>query len=370
MAFVEVRALSKRYGSITAADGVSFDIHEGEVFSLLGPNGAGKSTCIGMLSALIEPTGGDARIGGLSVRGRSVALRRQFGVIPQEIALYEELSATDNLLFWGRLYGLRGADLRRRIKTIPVGPRFAWTAGLLAAFMAMLVVIFYTEHARREGRFLAAMLAASAIGVAIMAVGDTPIYGAVLFFILCTIAGMRLPVWAAIVWTVGAAAALLVCLLVTGERDWLPILLSVGVGLFAFVAISLAFRRSLSARAESQQLLAELMSAQGRLRDMAVMEERQRLAREMHDAVGHRLTAAAARIELALRIEGNSYVLTCRDNGRGLVSEQAAPGGTGFGLGNLRTRAAAFGGRVDLESAPDGGALLRLALPAAGGDTR
>jgi len=118
MAFVEVRELSKRYGSITAVDGVSFDIREGEVFSLLGPNGAGKSTSIGMLSALIEPTGGDARIGGLSVRGRSAALRRQFGVVPQEIALYEELSAKDNLLFWGRLYGLRGADLRRRIKAI------------------------------------------------------------------------------------------------------------------------------------------------------------------------------------------------------------------------------------------------------------
>ena len=71
------------------------------------------------------------------------------------------------------------------------------------------------------------------------------------------------------------------------------VLLSFGAGFFAFIAFSVAFRRSLQARAESQQLLAELMSAQGRLRDMAVMEERQRLAREMHDAVGHRLTAAA-----------------------------------------------------------------------------
>ncbi len=118
MAFVEVRELSKRYGSITAVDRASFDIREGEVFSLLGPNGAGKSTSIGMLSALIEPTGGDARIGGLSVRGGGAALRRQFGVVPQEIALYEELSAKDNLLFLGRLYGLRGADLRRRITAI------------------------------------------------------------------------------------------------------------------------------------------------------------------------------------------------------------------------------------------------------------
>jgi ABC-2 type transport system ATP-binding protein len=118
MSFVEVMELRKQYGSLTAVDGVSFEIQEGEVFSLLGPNGAGKSTTIGMLSALIEPTGGDARIGGLSVKGRSAAVRRFFGVVPQEIALYEELSAKDNLLFWGRLYGLRGAVLRGRIERV------------------------------------------------------------------------------------------------------------------------------------------------------------------------------------------------------------------------------------------------------------
>ena len=118
MALVEVMDLKKQFGSLTAVDGVSFEIREGEVFSLLGPNGAGKSTTIGMLSALVEPSGGDARIDGISVRGRSAALRRLFGVVPQEIALYEELSAFDNLLFWGRLYGLHGAELRRRIAAI------------------------------------------------------------------------------------------------------------------------------------------------------------------------------------------------------------------------------------------------------------
>ncbi len=118
MALVEIMDLRKQFGSLTAVDGVSFEIQEGEVFSLLGPNGAGKSTTIGMLSALVEPSGGDARIDGISVRGRSAALRRLFGVVPQEIALYEELSAMDNLLFWGRLYGLHGADLRRRIEAI------------------------------------------------------------------------------------------------------------------------------------------------------------------------------------------------------------------------------------------------------------
>jgi ABC-2 type transport system ATP-binding protein len=118
MSFVEVRELQKQYGSLTAVDRVSFEIREGEVFSLLGPNGAGKSTTIGMLSALIEPTGGDALIGGLSVKGRGTELRRLFGVVPQEIALYEELSVMSNLLFWGRLYGLRGAALRSRIECV------------------------------------------------------------------------------------------------------------------------------------------------------------------------------------------------------------------------------------------------------------
>jgi linearmycin/streptolysin S transport system ATP-binding protein len=118
MGFVEIDGLRKQYGSLTAVDGVSFEIRDGEVFSLLGPNGAGKSTTIGMLSALIEPTAGDARIGGLSVKSRSPELRKLFGVVPQDVALYEELSAKSNLLFWGRLYGLRGPTLRRRIEEV------------------------------------------------------------------------------------------------------------------------------------------------------------------------------------------------------------------------------------------------------------
>ena len=118
MGFVEVRNLGKRYGNLTAVDGLSFDILEGEVFSLLGPNGAGKSTTIGMLSALIRPDSGDARIGGFSVKERSPELRMLFGIVPQEIALYEELSGRDNLRFWGRLYGLRGRALSARVNDL------------------------------------------------------------------------------------------------------------------------------------------------------------------------------------------------------------------------------------------------------------
>jgi ABC-2 type transport system ATP-binding protein len=118
MSFVEVRDLRKRFRNVTAVDGLSFDIHEGEVFSLLGPNGAGKSTTISMLCALVPPDEGDARIGGLSVRARSRALLALCGMVPQEIALYEELSGRDNLLFWGRLYGLRGRALRDAVDAV------------------------------------------------------------------------------------------------------------------------------------------------------------------------------------------------------------------------------------------------------------
>jgi ABC-2 type transport system ATP-binding protein len=118
MSFVEVQGLSKSYGGTAAVDDLRFSIEEGEVFSLLGPNGAGKSTSIGMLCALVEPGSGDARIGGLSVRERSIGLRRLFGIVPQEIALYEELSGLANLNFFGRLYGLRGAALRDRVQAL------------------------------------------------------------------------------------------------------------------------------------------------------------------------------------------------------------------------------------------------------------
>jgi ABC-2 type transport system ATP-binding protein len=115
---VEAKALSRKYGNLTAVDGVSFGIREGELFSLLGPNGAGKSTTIGMLCGLVEPCSGDATICGLSVRDNSREVRALCGVVPQDIALYEELSARDNLLFFGRLYGLRGRELRGRVEEV------------------------------------------------------------------------------------------------------------------------------------------------------------------------------------------------------------------------------------------------------------
>jgi len=110
--------LHKSYGERAAVQGISFGIQRGEVFSLLGPNGAGKTTTISMLSCLLPPTKGDATIGGHSIRRDPNAVKRLIGVVPQDIALYRVLSARENLLFWGQMYGLGGAELRRRVDEV------------------------------------------------------------------------------------------------------------------------------------------------------------------------------------------------------------------------------------------------------------
>ena len=98
---LEVQSLAKNYGSFNAVKGISFNINEGEIFSLLGPNGAGKTTTISMLSTLFTPTGGDAFICGHSVTKDPMAVKKCIGVVPQDLALYEDLSARENLNFWG-----------------------------------------------------------------------------------------------------------------------------------------------------------------------------------------------------------------------------------------------------------------------------
>ena len=115
---IVVQDLRKHYGDIQAVQGVSFKVQQGEVFSLLGPNGAGKTTTLSMLSCLLEPTSGDAWVMGHSIKSDSLAVRSAIGVVPQEIALYEDLSAHENLSFWGRMYGLHGAELNRRIDEV------------------------------------------------------------------------------------------------------------------------------------------------------------------------------------------------------------------------------------------------------------
>jgi ABC-2 type transport system ATP-binding protein len=115
---LEVKELVKKYGDFTAVKGISFDIKEGEIFSLLGPNGAGKTTTISMLSTLYAPTAGDATIAGHSVTKSPMAVRNAIGVVPQDIALYEDLTAKENLIFWGQMYGLSGKSLTARVDEV------------------------------------------------------------------------------------------------------------------------------------------------------------------------------------------------------------------------------------------------------------
>ncbi|MEE9617867.1 MAG: ABC transporter ATP-binding protein [Anaerolineae bacterium] len=115
---IQLQDLHKNFGEVYAVQGVSFDVQAGEVFSLLGPNGAGKSTIISMLSCLLEPTQGDALVMGHSILREPQAVKAAIGVVPQEIALYPDLSARENLVFWGKMYGLRGGALRQRVDEV------------------------------------------------------------------------------------------------------------------------------------------------------------------------------------------------------------------------------------------------------------
>jgi len=115
---IEVKNLKKSFGDLHAVQGVTFDAMQGEVFSLLGPNGAGKSTTISMLSGLLAPSEGDASIMGHSITKEPDAAKASLGIVPQDIALYPDLSARENLIFWGKMYGLRGAALKSRVDEV------------------------------------------------------------------------------------------------------------------------------------------------------------------------------------------------------------------------------------------------------------
>ncbi|MBA4376772.1 MAG: export ABC transporter ATP-binding protein [Anaerolinea sp.] len=115
---LEIQNLEKKYGNFIAVKGISFDIKQGEIFSLLGPNGAGKTTMISMLSTLYTPTSGDAVICGHSVVKEPMAVKQCIGVVPQDLALYEDLTARENLVFWGQMYGLSGKALSTRVDEV------------------------------------------------------------------------------------------------------------------------------------------------------------------------------------------------------------------------------------------------------------
>jgi len=115
---IQVQDLHKDFGEVYAVQGVNIEARQGEILSLLGPNGAGKSTTISMLSCLLRPSKGDALVMGHSITREPARVKEVLGVVPQDIALYPDLSARENLDFWGKMYGLRGAELRKRVDAV------------------------------------------------------------------------------------------------------------------------------------------------------------------------------------------------------------------------------------------------------------
>ena len=114
MALLETKQLTKRFGEIVAVDDVSFEVRPGEIYGLLGPNGAGKTTTISLACGLLKPDGGDIRIDGKSFWNNPKNARKMMGVVPQDLALYEELNGRENLEFWGRVAGLSNRDAKTR----------------------------------------------------------------------------------------------------------------------------------------------------------------------------------------------------------------------------------------------------------------
>lgn len=115
---IQVNNISKSYHGLKAVDSISFNIQRGEIFGLLGPNGAGKSTTINLMSTLLKSDAGSIRIDGMDVTKNEQKSKQLLGVVPQEISLYEEFSAYDNLLFWGKLYAIPSIILKERIDNL------------------------------------------------------------------------------------------------------------------------------------------------------------------------------------------------------------------------------------------------------------
>ena len=114
--FLVAKDLRKSFNGFTAVNGVSFTINKGEIFGLLGPNGAGKTTTIRILSTVLPPDEGDVTVGGYSLQHNADDVRKLIGICPQELALYADLSAMDNLVFFGRMVGLNGKEAKAQAK--------------------------------------------------------------------------------------------------------------------------------------------------------------------------------------------------------------------------------------------------------------
>jgi ABC-type multidrug transport system ATPase subunit len=133
---IECEMLTKRFGHFTAVDHVSFKVGKGSIFGFLGPNGSGKSTVIRMLCGLLEPSEGQARIAGFDVARQTEEIKNLIGYMSQKFSLYDELTVHENLNFYGRLYGLRGAVLKKRYDELlaltHIEPYLERRAGLLS----------------------------------------------------------------------------------------------------------------------------------------------------------------------------------------------------------------------------------------------
>jgi sodium transport system ATP-binding protein len=115
---IEVDALTKRFGAVQALAGVSFAAGDGRITGLLGPNGAGKSTCLRILSTVLAADGGTARIGGTDLTREPLAARRLFGVLPHNSGLYQQLTARENIAYYGRLHGIPEPSLASRVDAL------------------------------------------------------------------------------------------------------------------------------------------------------------------------------------------------------------------------------------------------------------
>jgi ABC-2 type transport system ATP-binding protein len=111
---IEVKNLLKKFGKFISVDSISFDVKEGEVFGFLGANGAGKSTTIKMLCGILEPTSGDAKVGGYSIQNESDQVKKNIGYMSQKFSLYGDLTVEENINFFGSIYGLRGDKFTER----------------------------------------------------------------------------------------------------------------------------------------------------------------------------------------------------------------------------------------------------------------
>ena len=115
---IEARDLAKRFGEVTALAGITFDVHQGELFGFLGPNGAGKTTTINVLTGLARPDAGTIRVGGIYCTGKPKAAQHLIGVVPDESNLYPELTGLENLCFCGSLYGMSKRNRQSRAREL------------------------------------------------------------------------------------------------------------------------------------------------------------------------------------------------------------------------------------------------------------